>query len=150
VAIAGGVNVLCSPKLFISFAKAGMLSPDGRCKTFDRAANGYVRGEGVGALLLKPLSRAIADGDHIYGVIKGTAVNHGGHVSSLTVPNPNAQADLLIAAYEQAQFDPRTISYVEAHGTGTPLGDPRKRSPNSRRGTVTGLPSTPRIAASAR
>jgi acyl transferase domain-containing protein/aryl carrier-like protein len=124
MAIAGGVNVLCSPKLFLSFAKAGMLSPDGRCRTFDSTANGYVRGEGVGALLLKPLSRALADGDHVYAVVKGSAVNHGGHVHSLTVPNPNAQADLLIDAYKRAHVDIDTVTYIEAHGTGTALGDP--------------------------
>ena len=78
LAIAGGVNALLSPELFISFGKAGMLAPDGRCKTFGKGANGYVRGEGVGAILLKPLEKAIADGDHIYGVIRGTSENHGG------------------------------------------------------------------------
>ncbi len=123
-AIAGGVNVLLTPKLYISFNKAGMLSPDGRCKTFDQRANGYIRGEGVGAVFLKPVSQARADGDHIYGVIKGSAVNHGGHVSSLTAPNPNAQAELLIEAYEKADIDPATITYIEAHGTATELGDP--------------------------
>ncbi len=75
-----------------------MLSPDGRCRTFDSKANGYVRGEGVGAVLLKPLSKAEADGDHIYGIIRGSAENHGGHVNSITVPNPNAQAALLVEA----------------------------------------------------
>jgi polyketide synthase PksN len=124
MAIAGGVNVLLSPAVFISFSKAGMLSPDGRCKTFDKRANGYVRGEGSGAVFLKPLARAIKDGDHIYAVIKGTAVNHGGHASSLTAPNPVAQADLLIEAYEKAGIDPSTVTYIEAHGTGTSLGDP--------------------------
>ncbi|GAX60241.1 mixed type I polyketide synthase - peptide synthetase, partial [Candidatus Scalindua japonica] len=89
MALAGGVNALLSPALFISFDKAGMLSPDGRCKTFSKGANGYVRGEGVGAVLLKPLSRAIDDGDHIYGVIRGTAENHGGRANSLTAPNPS-------------------------------------------------------------
>jgi amino acid adenylation domain-containing protein len=124
MAIAGGVNVLLSPAVFISFSKAGMLSPDGRCKTFDKRADGYVRGEGSGAVFLKPLARAIKDGDHIYAVIKGTAVNHGGHASSLTAPNPVAQADLLIEAYERAGIDPSTVTYIEAHGTGTSLGDP--------------------------
>ncbi|MGA1867912.1 MAG: SDR family NAD(P)-dependent oxidoreductase [bacterium] len=124
MAIAGGVNVMLTPTLYISFSKAGMLCEDGRCKTFDKGANGYVRGEGVGAILLKPLSKAEADGDHIYAVIKGTAENHGGHANSLTAPNPNAQADLLISAYEEAQIDPGTVNYIEAHGTGTSLGDP--------------------------
>ena len=101
-----------------------MLCEDGRCKTFDVRANGYVRGEGVGAILLKPLSRARQDGDHIYAVIIGSGENHGGHVQSLTVPNPNAQAQLLQDVYARAGIDPFTISYIEAHGTGTSLGDP--------------------------
>ncbi|MCP4133214.1 MAG: SDR family NAD(P)-dependent oxidoreductase, partial [bacterium] len=124
MAIAGGVNVILSPTLYISFSKAGMLSEDGRCKTFDSRANGYVRGEGVGAILLKTVNRAIANGDYIFGVLKGSAVNHGGHANSLTAPNPNAQAELLISAYEGAQIDPATVSYIETHGTGTDLGDP--------------------------
>lgn len=124
IAIAGGVNAMLSPTLYVAFTKAGMLCEDGRCKTFDKSANGYVRGEGVGAILLKPLNKALKDRDHIYGVIKGTAINHGGHVSSLTVPNPNAQADVIISACQRAQIDPRTISYIETHGTGTALGDP--------------------------
>lgn len=124
MAVVGGVNVIISPMLHISFAKAGMLSVDGRCKTFDKLANGYVRGEGSGSVMLKPLSKAQKDGDHIYAVIKGTGLNHGGHANSLTAPNPNAQADLLINAYQKAGIDPSTVSYIEAHGTGTSLGDP--------------------------
>lgn len=124
VAIAGGVNALLSPTSYLSAGKAGMLSEDGSCKTFDKKANGYVRGEGVAALLLKPLKKALTDGDHIYGVIKGTAVNHGGHVSSLTVPNPNAQADVILSACNRAKIPFESISYIEAHGTGTSLGDP--------------------------
>ncbi|MGE7726583.1 SDR family NAD(P)-dependent oxidoreductase [Bacillus cereus] len=123
-AIAGGVNVMVSPELYIAFSKAGMLAPDGKCKAFDKNANGYVRGEGSGAVLLKPLSKAIQDGDHVYGVIKGAATNHGGRANSLTAPNPNAQAELLIKAYQRAEIDPATVSYIEAHGTGTRLGDP--------------------------
>jgi polyketide synthase PksN len=125
MAIAGGAHAMITPTLTISFSKAGgMLSEDGRCKTFDKSANGYVRGEGVGAILLKPLAQAEADGDNIYAVIKGSAENHGGHATSLTAPNPNAQAQLLISAYEKANIDPSTVSYIEAHGTGTSLGDP--------------------------
>ncbi|MBV8227105.1 MAG: SDR family NAD(P)-dependent oxidoreductase, partial [Verrucomicrobia bacterium] len=124
LAIAGGVNVLLSPAAFLAFAKAGMLCPDGRCKSFDANANGYVRGEGVGAILLKPLRQALQDRDHIYAVIRGSAENHGGHVQGLTVPNPNAQAWLLKDAYEKAGIDPFSIGYIEAHGTGTSLGDP--------------------------
>ncbi|MCB0193851.1 MAG: SDR family NAD(P)-dependent oxidoreductase [Anaerolineae bacterium] len=124
MALVGGVNALLSPQLYIAFSQAGMLCEDGRCKTFDRRANGYVRGEGVGAIFLKPLRRAEADGDNIYAVIKATAENHGGRTNSLTAPNPKAQADLLVKAYQQAGIDPATVSYIEAHGTGTALGDP--------------------------
>jgi acyl transferase domain-containing protein/acyl carrier protein len=124
MAIAGGVNVLTSPKLYISLSKSGVLCEDGRCKTFDKNADGYVRGEGAGAILLKPLSKAVEDGDHIYAIIKGSHVNHGGHVNSLTTPNPNAQAELIVSAWEKSGINPSTIDYIETHGTGTKLGDP--------------------------
>ncbi|EIW16728.1 type I polyketide synthase, partial [Pelosinus fermentans] len=124
MAIAGGVNTLVTPDLYISFNKAGMLAEDGRCKTFSDQANGYVRGEGAGMLLLKKLKDAESAGDHIYGIIKGTAENHGGRANSLTAPNPKAQAKLLETAYTKAGIDPRTVTYIEAHGTGTELGDP--------------------------
>ncbi|MGD6960810.1 SDR family NAD(P)-dependent oxidoreductase [Fictibacillus phosphorivorans] len=124
MAIAGGINILLNPKLFDSLNKAGMLSEDGNCKTFDQSANGYVRSEGAAALLLKPLRKAEEDGDHIYGVIKGEAVNHGGHAQSLTAPNPSAQAEVIIEAWEKAGLDPSTVSLIETHGTGTKLGDP--------------------------
>lgn len=123
-AIAGGVNTIVSPRNHIAFSKAGMLCEDGRCKTFSDRANGYVRGEGVGMLLLKKLSAAERDGDQIHAVIRSSAENHGGRASSLTAPNPKAQASLLQSAYRQAGVDPRTIGYIEAHGTGTELGDP--------------------------
>ncbi len=122
IALAGAVNTIFTPHLHAS--KAGILSEDGKCKTFDKAANGYVRGEGIVAILLKQLNKAQADGDHIYAVIKGTAVNHGGQVSSITVPNPNAQADVIISACQRAQVPIDTISYIETHGTGTSIGDP--------------------------
>ncbi|OKP52616.1 polyketide synthase [Serratia marcescens] len=122
--IVGGINTLVTPDTFVSFCKAGMLAADGRCKTFSSQADGYVRGEGAGMLLLKRLSAAEADGDHIYGVIRGSAQNHGGRASSLTAPNPKAQAALLASAYRNAGVDPRTVGYIEAHGTGTKLGDP--------------------------
>ncbi|WP_412756908.1 SDR family NAD(P)-dependent oxidoreductase [Legionella bozemanae] len=124
LALAGGVNTLITPTSFIAANQAGMLSDDGRCKTFDKNANGYVRGEGAGAILLKKLTQALRDGDHIYGVIKGTAVNHGGHVNTLTAPNPNAQAEAIISACQRAQIPIDSIQYIETHGTGTPLGDP--------------------------
>ncbi|MCI3900370.1 SDR family NAD(P)-dependent oxidoreductase [Streptomyces spectabilis] len=124
LALVGGVNTIVSPDLHIGYSRAGMLCEDGRCKTFSARANGYVRGEGVGVLVLKPLHRARRDGDRILGVIRGSAVNHGGRAHSLTAPNPRAQADLLKSAYRDAGVDPRTVTYVEAHGTGTELGDP--------------------------
>src|SRR5262252_7928497 len=124
MAIVGGVNTLLTPDPFVGFSKAGMLSVDGRCKTFAKDANGYARGEGVGILVLKKLSAAEAAGDHIYGVIRGSAENHGGRAQSLTAPNPKAQAEVVKAAFRRAGIGPRTVSYIEAHGTGTPLGDP--------------------------
>jgi acyl transferase domain-containing protein/ubiquinone/menaquinone biosynthesis C-methylase UbiE len=124
MAIAGGVSTILTPDLHISFSKAGMLCQDGRCKTFSDRANGYVRGEGAGILFLKKLKDAELAGDHIYGVILGTAENHGGRTNSLTAPNPKAQADVVMAAHRDAGIDSRTISYIEAHGTGTGLGDP--------------------------
>ncbi|POZ60317.1 hypothetical protein C2I19_19525, partial [Chromobacterium alticapitis] len=124
MAVVGGVNTLIAPEAQVSFSKAGMLSPDGRCKTFSAQADGYVRGEGVGMLMLKPLSAAERDGDHIYGLIRGSAENHGGKATSLTAPNPKAQTELIKTAFQQAGIDPATVGYIEAHGTGTPLGDP--------------------------
>ncbi|MFP3633770.1 SDR family NAD(P)-dependent oxidoreductase [Bacillus sp. SIMBA_033] len=124
IAIAGGVNAIVSPDMHISFNKAGMLSEDGRCKTFSDQADGYVRAEGAGMIVLKILSAAERDGDRIYAVIRGTAENHGGRAASLTSPNPKAQTEVMIKAYQQANIDPRTVSYIEAHGTGTALGDP--------------------------
>ncbi|MEZ3181297.1 SDR family NAD(P)-dependent oxidoreductase [Streptomyces pimonensis] len=123
-AVAGGVNVIVAPTAFEAFGRSGMLAPDGRCKSFDHRADGYVRGEGVGAVLLKPLSRALADGDHVHGVIAGSATNHGGRAASLTAPNPVAQAEVISRAQQRAGARPETIGYVEAHGTGTALGDP--------------------------
>lgn len=124
MALAGGVNVIASPSLYISFDNVGILSQDGKCKVFDKDANGTVRGEGAGLLLLKPLNRAIEDNDHIYAVIKASAVNHGGHGNSLTAPNPKQQAEVIFNAYEKSEIDPSTITYIESHGTGTTLGDP--------------------------
>ena len=124
LAIAGGVSLILSPHNMVGTGQMGVLSPDGRCKTFDKDADGYVKGEGVGSLLLKPLNRAVEDRDHIYAVIKGTAENHGGKAASLTAPNSEAQAALLVEAYEEAGMDPETVTYVETHGTGTELGDP--------------------------
>ncbi|MFJ9948568.1 SDR family NAD(P)-dependent oxidoreductase [Kitasatospora sp. NPDC091207] len=124
LAVAGGVNALFSRTWFESLGKAGMLSATGRCWTFDERADGFVRGEGVGAVVLKPLDRARRDGDDIKAVIRGSAVNHGGRAHSLTAPNPGAQADVVAAALRRAGVEPRTVSYIETHGTGTRLGDP--------------------------
>ncbi len=123
-AIAGGVNLSLHPNKYLFLGAGKFVSSKGRCESFGRGAEGYVPGEGVGAVLLKPLSKAIADGDHIYGVIKATAINHGGKTNGYTVPNPNAQGEVVREAYERAGIDPRTITYLEAHGTGTSLGDP--------------------------
>ncbi|MFF7022875.1 amino acid adenylation domain-containing protein [Streptomyces klenkii] len=124
LALAGGANLLLSPHGFTGLRRAGMLSPDGRCKTFDERADGYGRGEGVVLLALKLLDRALADGDPVHGVLIGSAENHGGHTHSLTVPNPQAQREVVLAAHRAAAVAPDTIGYIEAHGTGTPLGDP--------------------------
>ncbi|QBG56188.1 non-ribosomal peptide synthetase [Bacillus amyloliquefaciens] len=124
MAIAGGINTILTEEAHISYSKAGMLSKDGKCKTFSKDANGYVRGEGAGILMLKKLTDAERDGNPIYGVIRGTAENHGGRANTLTSPNPKLQADLLVKAYRKAGVDPSTITYIEAHGTGTELGDP--------------------------
>ncbi|MFC9293541.1 SDR family NAD(P)-dependent oxidoreductase [Streptomyces sp. NPDC057010] len=122
-AIVGGVNLSILAETTELSARWGGLSPDGRCYTFDSRANGYVRGEGGGAVLLKPLSRALADGDDIYCVIKGSAVNNGSD-DSLTTPSREAQEDVLRRAYERAGIEPGEVQYVELHGTGTPVGDP--------------------------
>ncbi|MBK3804326.1 polyketide synthase, partial [Azospirillum brasilense] len=123
-AIAGGVNLILHPSHYRRLCRLRMLTADDRCKAFSAAADGFVDGEGVGAVLLKPLPPAIADGDRIHGVILGTAINAGGKTGGYTVPNPAAQAGLITAALDDAGIDPRSIGYVEAHGTGTALGDP--------------------------
>lgn len=124
LALTGGIQLIPTPAKHVSFSQAGILSEDGRCKTFSDKANGYVRSEGIGILLLKRLSDARRDGDAIYGTIIGVAENHGGRANSLTAPNPRAQAMLLENVYGAAGIDPRTVGYIEAHGTGTMLGDP--------------------------
>ncbi|MCC1493267.1 SDR family NAD(P)-dependent oxidoreductase [Cognatishimia sp. F0-27] len=123
-AIAGGVNVVAHPRHLETLADLGMLSPTGRARPFAEMADGMVSGEGVGAVLLKPLSRAIADGDAVHGVILGTALNSGGRTRSYTAPSPAAHAKVIGAALSDAAVSPEAVSYVEAHGTGTPLGDP--------------------------
>ena len=124
LALAGGVNLILSPAIAINFTKAGAMAPDGRCKAFDARANGYVRSEGAGVVVLKPLSKALADGDPIYAVIRGSAVNQDGRSNGSMAPNPLAQEAVLREAYRQAAVSPGKVQYVEAHGTGTLLGDP--------------------------
>ena len=123
-AIAGGVNLILSSEATESFAKAGMLSPTGVCRTFDDAADGFVRGEGAGMILLRPLKDAIANGDRIYGVLKGSAVNQDGRTNGLTAPSRIAQTELIREAVADSRLAASDIEYVEAHGTGTSLGDP--------------------------
>jgi acyl transferase domain-containing protein/acyl carrier protein len=124
VALAGGANLILTDEITQSLQGAGALSPDGRCKTFSDAANGYVRGEGVGVIVLKRIDRALADGDSIYAVIRGSAVNNDGRSNGLMAPSGRAQEDVLRTAYRQARVKPAEVDYVEAHGTGTQLGDP--------------------------
>uniref|UniRef100_UPI0007A9364D Putative mixed polyketide synthase/non-ribosomal peptide synthetase n=1 Tax=Brevibacillus brevis (strain 47 / JCM 6285 / NBRC 100599) TaxID=358681 RepID=UPI0007A9364D len=124
LAIAGGVNLYLHPSSYVFLSALHMLSVDGQCKSFGQGGNGFVPGEGVGTVLLKPLSKAIADGDHIYGLIRGTSVNHGGKTNGYTVPNPTAQGELIRQALDKAGVHAKTVSYIEAHGTGTELGDP--------------------------
>jgi acyl transferase domain-containing protein len=124
VAIVGGVNRIILPQVSINFSKARMLSPDGSCKTFDAAANGFVRGEGCGIIVLKRMSDAVASGDRILAVILGSAVNHDGKSSGLTVPNGSSQEKLIQQALNNSGVEPAQIDYIETHGTGTALGDP--------------------------
>lgn len=124
MALAGGVNLTLIPDIYTVFSKAGMLSPDGRCKTFDASANGYVRGEGCGVLVLKRLSDAVADSDNVLAIIRGSAVNQDGRSSGLTVPNGPSQQAVIRRALDNSGVLASQVGYVEAHGTGTSLGDP--------------------------
>ncbi|NEP25237.1 type I polyketide synthase [Moorena sp. SIO3I6] len=124
VAIAGGVNLMLTPVVTVGLSKLTALSPDGRCKAFDSRANGFVRGEGAGVIVVKPLSKALIDKDPIYAVIRGSAVNQDGRTNGLTAPNRDAQEAVLVSAYQHAGISPSDVQYVETHGTGTLLGDP--------------------------
>ncbi|MEX3612621.1 MAG: beta-ketoacyl synthase N-terminal-like domain-containing protein, partial [Burkholderia gladioli] len=124
MALAGGVNLCVHPASYVGLATGKMLSSDGRCRSFGAGGDGYVPGEGVGVVVLKPLAAALADGDRIHGVIRATSVNHGGRTNGFTVPNPAAQAELIAESLRKSGIHPRAIGYVEAHGTGTALGDP--------------------------
>ena len=124
LALAGGVCILNTSSLHIMASNAGMLSPEGKCKAFDNSADGFVPGEGVGVVLLKPLTTAIQDHDHIFAVIRGSGMNQDGATNGITAPSVKSQTALELEIYERFKVDPETISYVEAHGTGTKLGDP--------------------------
>lgn len=123
-AIAGGVNVSIHPHKYLLLSQGNFAASDGKCRSFGEGGDGYVAGEGVGAILLKSLDKAIEDGDQIYGIIKSSAINHGGKTNGYSVPNPHAQGDLILASLKKAKVDPATLSYLETHGTGTALGDP--------------------------
>ncbi len=123
LALAGGVNLMISPSLTVAFSQAGMMASDGRCKTFDEKADGYVRGEGCGLVALRRMSDAQRCGDRVYALIRGTAVNHNGRSNGVTAPNPFSQRDVIQRALKAAGVAPDEIDYVETHGTGTPLGD---------------------------
>lgn len=124
MALAGGVNALLLPDFYVAFSQLGVLSPDGRCKSFDARANGYVRSEGAGMAVLKPLSAAMRDKDPIYAVIRSTALNQDGRTAGMTVPSQAAQERLIRIACDKAGILPSDLQYIEAHGTGTPVGDP--------------------------
>ena len=124
MALAGGVNLILAPDVFIALSHSRMLAPDGRCKTFDAAADGFARGEGCGVIVLKTLSQARADGDRILAVIRGSAVNQDGPSSGLTAPNGPAQEAVIREALARGGLAPRDVGFIEAHGTGTQLGDP--------------------------
>lgn len=124
MAIAGGINLILSSKVYLACEKAGMLSQDGKCKTFDETANGFVRAEGYGAVMLKPYKQALLDNDNIYGLVRGSNVNHDGKTSSLRAPSIEAQTELIKEAYLSSGTPTETVNYIEMHGTGTKLGDP--------------------------
>jgi 3-oxoacyl-(acyl-carrier-protein) synthase/acyl carrier protein len=124
IALAGGVAVLATPYSHILTAKTGALTHTGKCHTFDQSADGFVPAEGVAAIVLKPLEKAIADGDHIYGVIKGSACNQDGSTNGITAPSSESQKNMQLRVYRESGIDPSTVTYVECHGTGTKLGDP--------------------------
>ncbi|MBF0377038.1 MAG: acyltransferase domain-containing protein [Desulfamplus sp.] len=124
MALVGGVNIILAPEISVSFSKSHLMAPDGKSKTFDASADGYVRGEGCGVICIKRLSDAIKDGDRIWAVVRGSAVNHDGPSGGLTVPSAPAQEAVIRQALNMANLKPEDIDYIEAHGTGTSLGDP--------------------------
>ncbi|MFI0777854.1 SDR family NAD(P)-dependent oxidoreductase [Streptomyces sp. NPDC021212] len=123
-AVAGGVNLAVHPNKYLLLGQSSFLSTDGRCRSFGEGGDGYVPGEGVGAVLLRPLRDALRDGDHVYAVVRGRSLNHGGRTGGFSVPDPGAQARLMTDSFRRSGVDPATLGYIEAHGTGTSLGDP--------------------------
>jgi 3-oxoacyl-(acyl-carrier-protein) synthase/acyl carrier protein/SAM-dependent methyltransferase len=124
LALVGAANLILSPDMNICFSRTGMVSPQGRCKTFDASADGYVRAEGCCVIVMKRLADAIRDGDRVMATVRGTAVNQDGRSAGLTAPNGPAQEAVMRAALRDAELEPDAVDYIEAHGTGTPLGDP--------------------------
>lgn len=124
VALAGGVNISVHPYKYRMLSELKFAASDGRCRSFGSGGDGYVPGEGCGVVVLRPLETALAEGDHIYGVIRGSDIGHGARSSGYTVPNPDAQAEVVRRAFDRGGVDPTLLSYIEAHGTGTSLGDP--------------------------
>ncbi|UMP06978.1 type I polyketide synthase [Amycolatopsis sp. EV170708-02-1] len=124
IAVAGGVNVMFNPVTTVLMSKGRFLSPDARCKSFDHRANGYVRSEGAGVVVLKPLSAALRDGNHVHAVVRGSAVNQDGRTPGVTVPSGEAQIAVINRAFQEAGVTPDSVGYFEAHGTGTAVGDP--------------------------
>lgn len=146
MAMVGGVNVMLRPETFVTMCKGHFLAPDGRCKTFDKAADGYARGEGAGVLLLRPLSQALDAGDRIYAVIRATGCNQDGRTPGITVPNAEAQAELIREVTARSGLQPQNIGYIEAHGTGTSVGDPLEMAAIGRTlGQVSGRPEALRV-----
>lgn len=150
MALACGVNLMITPETTAQLSRMNALSPDGKCKTFDKDANGYVRSEGVAAIVLKPLSVALEDGSHIHALILGSAVNQDGKSSGLTAPNGLAQEQLMRKALSDARIEPDQVSYIEAHGTGTPLGDPIEVGAIGKVFSGTRSPDSPLILGSAK
>ncbi|MGC2742916.1 MAG: polyketide synthase, partial [Candidatus Angelobacter sp.] len=124
MAIAGGVNVTVHPNKYLMLSAGQFISSDGHCQSFGKNGDGFIPAEGVGVVILKRLSEAKRDGDHIYGIIRGSAINHGGKTNGYTVPNPQAQSNVISRVLRESGIEARQISYIEAHGTGTKLGDP--------------------------
>lgn len=145
LALIGGVNVIFRPETLIAMCKGGFLSRDGRSKSFDARADGYGRGEGAGVVVVKRLSAALADGDRIHAVIRGSGVNQDGRTDGITVPNGEAQADLIRQVLDRNDCAPETVTYVEAHGTGTAVGDPIELKALA---SVFGVPDQPRLVGS--